>query len=145
MPHSRLEDLPAGGGGRWPFAGEMFRTVQWGDMEVGLTTVHEPLDCTESYKIGGMPGGVCPCPHYGYIFEGTIRSVYPGSDLPDEVATAGEAYFFPAGHVLIYEEATKALELNPAFALGQCMDAMARSAEIMIAQYMEAQAAAPAE
>lgn len=138
MPHSRLEDLPAGGGGRWPFAGEAFRTVQWGDMEVGLTTVDAPLDCTEQYKLGGMPGGVCPCPHYGYVFEGAIRSVYPDSDLPDEVATAGEAYFFPAGHVLIYEEATKAMELNPAFALTQCMDAISRAVDIMMAQASEA-------
>ena len=137
MPHARPEDLPAGGDGRWPFAGDSFRTVQWGDMEVGLTTVDAPLDCTESYKIGGMAGGVCPCPHYGYIFSGTIRAVYPDSDAPDEVATAGEAYFFPAGHVLVYEAPTKALEINPAFALGQCMDAMALAAERMMAQYSQ--------
>jgi hypothetical protein len=63
-----------------------------------------------------MPGGVCACPHYGYIVEGTIRAVYPNTGAPDEVAIGGEVYFFPAGHVLIYEEATKVLELNPAFA-----------------------------
>jgi hypothetical protein len=139
MPHAKPDELPAGGDGRWPFAGEMFRTVQWGDMEVGLTTVDAPLDCTESYQVGGMPGGVCPCPHYGYIFSGTLRAVYPNSDAPDEVATAGEAYFFPAGHVLIYEEPTKALEINPAYALGQCMDAMARAADKMMAEYLAAQ------
>jgi hypothetical protein len=38
-------------------------------------------------------------------------------------------YFFPAGHILIYPEPTKALELNPAFALQQCMDAMQRAGE----------------
>ena len=59
------------------------------------------------------------------------------SEQPDEVATAGEAYFFPAGHVLVYEEPTKALEINPAYALGQCMDAMARAAEKMMAQYSQ--------
>ena len=31
---------------------------------------------------------------------------------------AGDAYLFRAGHVLIYEDATEALELNPADALG---------------------------
>ena len=129
MPHSRPADLPAGGGGRWPSAGTGFRSEQWGDMEVGFTNVEGPLDCTELYQAGGMPGGVCPCPHYGYIFSGTIRATYPNSDLPDEEATAGEAYFFPAGHILIYPEPTSALELNPAFALGQCMDAMERAAQ----------------
>nr|WP_216893549.1 hypothetical protein [Nocardia alni] len=97
-------------------------------MEVGLTRTAGPRDCTELYRVGGMPGGVCVCPHYGYIFSGTIRASYPGTGQPDEVATTGEAYFFPAGHVLIYEEATEALEINPAFALQRCMDTIERAA-----------------
>jgi hypothetical protein len=132
VSHSRLEDLLAGGGGRWPFAGDAFRSAQWGDMEIGFTTVDGPLDGTELDRIGGMPGGVCVCPHYGYVFEGRIRATYPNTPFPDEVASAGEAYFFPAGHVLIYEEATKSMELNPAFALGLCMDATARGYQLMM-------------
>jgi hypothetical protein len=131
MPHARPDELPAAGGGRWPSSGSNFRSAHWGDMEVGFTNIPGPLDCTELYQVGGMPGGVCPCPHYGYIFSGTIRATYPNADDADEVATAGEVYFFPAGHILIYEEATSALELNPAFALQQCMDAMQRAAERM--------------
>ena len=129
MPHCKLEDIP-NGGDRWPAIGrEGFKTVQWGDMEVGYTTLHAPLDCTESYKFGGLPGGVCPCPHYGYLFEGRIRARYPDSDWPDEVIEAGETYFIPSGHVLIYEgEKTRCLELNPAHALQLCMDAMQKSA-----------------
>jgi hypothetical protein len=128
MPHAKLENLPAGGGGRWPSAGAGFRSVQWGDLEVGFTTVEAPLDCTELYRLGGMPGGVCPCPHYGYVFAGSIRATYPDTEMPDETASAGEAYFFPAGHILIYEEATTAFEVNPAFALHQCMEAIERAA-----------------
>jgi hypothetical protein len=97
-------------------------------MEVGYTSTG-PLDCTQLYQGGGLPGGVCPCPHYGYIFEGSIRATYPNTDRPDETATVGEVYFFPAGHVLIYPEPTRALELNPAFALQECMDAMARAGQ----------------
>ena len=126
MPHSKPGELPSGGGGRWPAAGDNFRSTQWGDMEVGYTTTG-PLDCTQLYQAGGLPGGVCCCPHYGYIFAGSIRATYPNTDQPDEVAAAGEVYFFPAGHVLIYPEPTTALELNPAFALQQCMDAMMRA------------------
>jgi hypothetical protein len=40
----------------------------------------------------------------------------------DEVALAGEVYFFRPGHVLIYEEPSEVLELNPAAALGILMD-----------------------
>lgn len=122
MPHSRPEDLPNAGGGRWPATMDHFRSVHWGDLEVGLTTVPQASDVTELYRAGGFPGKVCICPHYGYIFEGSIRAVYPDTDIPDETAVAGEAYFFPAGHILIYPEPTRALELNPASALQWCMD-----------------------
>jgi hypothetical protein len=88
-------------------------------MEVGYT-VTAPGDHTELYK--GLPGGVCPCPHYGYMFAGRLRCHYPQSDWPDEVAEAGEVYFFRPGHVLIYEAPSEVLELNPAAALGVLMD-----------------------
>lgn len=126
MPHSRLDDLP-NANTRWPNIGSTgYKTVQWGDMEVGLTTLDGPLDCTNNYVDGGLPGGVCPCPHYGYIFKGRMRAVYPGTDWPDEVIEEGEAYFIPAGHVLKYEheDGCRILELNPHHALQMCMDAM---------------------
>ncbi len=119
MPVSRPADLPVGGGGRWPLCGSGFRSAQWGDMEIGYT-VTGAGDHTAVYQ--GLPGGVCPVPHYGYVFTGRIRCRFPDSDWPDEVASTGEAYFFPAGHVLIYEEETEALELNPAAALQTLMD-----------------------
>ena len=126
MPHSKIENLPTTQD-RWPTAGQSFRSVQWGDMEVGFTRIPHALDCTSLYKDGGLPGGVCQCPHYGYLFEGTLRCTYPGADMPDEVARAGEAYFFPAGHVLIYEDKTVALEFNPAHALQELMAGMERA------------------
>jgi len=129
MPHAAPDDLPAGGGGRWPAAAHSFRSVHWGDMEVGYTTQAGGLDCTDINRLAGFPGGVCPCPHYGYVFEGSIRASYPGSEIPDEVAQAGEVYFFPAGHVLSYPDATRHLEFNPAYALQQCMDGMQRVAD----------------
>jgi hypothetical protein len=120
MPVSKPSELPKGGGGRWPLSGTGFRSAHWGDLEIGFTTVDEPADISSMYQ--GLPGAVCPCPHYGYVFRGRVRCVYPGSDQPDEVASAGEAYFFRAGHHLIYEEPSEVLEMNPAAALQQVMD-----------------------
>ena len=138
MPHARPEDLPAGGGGRWPFAGEMFRSVQWGDLEVGFTTVPEaPTNSEPMYALAGWAGGVCPCPHYGYILEGALRASYPGTDQPDEIARTGEIYFIPAGHLLNYDEPTKAIEFNPAHALAMCMDGVKRAVDTMTAQAQE--------
>jgi hypothetical protein len=119
MPTCKLKELPKGGGGRWPLCGNGFRSIKWGDMEVGYTTAG-PSSAAAAYE--ALPGGVCMCPHYGYIFKGRLRCTFPGSDWPDEVAEAGDVYFFRAGHHLIYEEATESLELNPADALEVLMD-----------------------
>ncbi|MBW2942723.1 hypothetical protein [Zhongshania aquimaris] len=119
MPVSNLEELPVGGGGRWPLCGKGFQSIKWGDMEVAYTQAG-PSNTSMAYA--GLPGGVCMCPHYGYVFSGRIRCVYPDSKWPDEVAETGDVYFFRAGHHLIYEEPTKSLELNPADALQVLMD-----------------------
>ena len=60
MPHAKPADLPNAGGGRWPASKDHFRSVQWGDLEVGYTTTEHPLDTTELNRIGGLAGGVCP-------------------------------------------------------------------------------------
>ncbi len=129
MPVSKPQDLPRGGGGRWPLCGAGFSSAQWGDMEVGYT-VTGAGDHTPVYE--GLPGGVCPCPHYGYVFSGRVRCRYPGTDLPDEVAGPGDVYFFAAGHVLIYDEPTEHLELNPAHALQTLMDHIERKAQALV-------------
>ena len=116
MPVSKPNELPMNGGGRWPHTG--FRSVQWGDMEVGFT-IAPRADCSSGYV--GLPGSLCPCPHYGYVFSGRLRAVYPGTDWPDEVASTGDVYFFPGGHTLIYEEPSEVLEFNPAAALQTVM------------------------
>ena len=129
VPHSTLEELPSAASRGWPSA-DGFRAAHWGDMEVCLTSVPGPLDCSELYKLGRCPGGVCPCPHFFYVFEGRVRCVWPDSDIPDEVVSAGEVCYFPAGHVLVYEEASRVLEFNPAAALRDCMDAMERASRM---------------
>jgi hypothetical protein len=117
MPVSKPRDLPENGGGRWPHTG--FRSTQWGDMEVGYT-IAPAVDCTPGYL--GLPGNVCQCPHYGYVFKGRLRAIYPATNWPDDVAETGDAYFFPAGHTLVYEEDSECLEFNPAAALQTLMN-----------------------
>jgi len=101
VPVRKPADLSKGGGGRWPHTGEGLRSERWGDLEVGYTNAG-PLDCTPVYA--GLPGGVCSCPPHGYVFSGRVRCVVPGTDRSEEVAEAGDAYYFPAGHVLIYDD-----------------------------------------
>jgi hypothetical protein len=117
----KLREIPSAGV-RWKnLPGDFYRTTQLGDMEVGFTSLPFTIDCTETYKESGLAGGVCGCPHYGYVIKGKIRCVYPGTEMKDDVAEEGEVYYFPSGHVLIYEEPTDAVEFNPAAALQDLM------------------------
>ncbi len=84
------------------------RSIKAGDMEIGFTWTKGPRDYTSLYA--GLPGGMCPCDHYGYVFSGRIRARY--EDGSEEVIGPGEVYYIPKGHVLIYEEATHHLEIN---------------------------------
>lgn len=134
MPVKKLRELSVGGGGRWPLCGAGFRSERWGDMEVGFTTAG-PSNASAAYE--NLPGKVCMCPHYGYVFKGRIRCTFPGTDWPDEIAEAGDAYFFRAGHHLIYEEPTESMELNPADALQTLMDHVEAYAREKVAQLKE--------
>ena len=125
MPVSKPHSLPLCGPGPLASVRRGFRSVQWGDLEVGYTTT-DSGDHTAVYQ--GLPGGVCPCPHYGYMFKGRLRCRYPGSDWPDEVAEQGDVYFFRSGHVLIYEEPSEVLEFNPASVVQYLMDHIERAA-----------------
>jgi hypothetical protein len=114
--HAQLTNLPLHN------PASTYLSVVWGSMQIGYATVPGPVDCTPLYT--DLPGGVCPCPHWGYIFEGAITARYPNSEHEEETAQAGDVYYFPAGHVLIYKEPTKALEFNPPEELETVMTAV---------------------
>jgi len=114
--HAQLTNLPLHN----PTAN--YLSVVWGGMQIGYTSVSERRDCTPLYA--DLPGGVCICRHWGYVFEGAITARYPNGEYEDETARAGEVYYFPAGHVLIYEEPTKALEFNTPEELEELMTAI---------------------
>jgi hypothetical protein len=116
--HARLTDLPLHN----PASNSGYLSVVWGGLQIGYSTVRGPTDCTPLYA--DLPGGVCNCRHWGYIFEGALTARYPNGEHEDETARAGDVYYFPAGHVLIYEEPTKALEFNPPEELETLMTAI---------------------
>ena len=103
--------------------GGCMRSIKAGDMEIGFTWTAGPRDYTPLYA--GLPGGVCPCDHYGYVFSGRIRARY--ADGTEEVIGPGEVYFIPRGHVLIYEAATHHLEINFHAQLRELMEVILRN------------------
>lgn len=118
--HHKLDELPL----HDPDGHGMYRSVVWGGLQIGLATVPAAVDCTALYA--DLPGGVCPCPHWGYVLEGAVTAHCPHREDPPETARAGDVYHFPPGHVLVYEEPTKALELNPPEDLEALMKAIYR-------------------
>src|SRR3546814_5469684 len=86
--HFKPEEIPlitpeSGSGG-----GGCMRSIKAGEMEIGFTWTTGPRDYTPLYA--GLPGGVCPCDHYGYVFSGRIRARY--ADGSEEVIGPGEVY-----------------------------------------------------
>lgn len=122
--HFKPEDIPLITPPPGPGRGCM-RSIKAGEMEIGATWTAGPTDATALYA--DLPGGVCPCEHYGYVFSGSIRARFP--DGEDVVIGPGEIYYIPKGHWLSYGEATHHLEINPHRELRELMDAITKKAE----------------
>jgi hypothetical protein len=96
------------------------RSIKAGDsgMEIGITYCSGPMDTTDFYK--GLPNDACPCDHFGYVLEGSMRARYV--DGTEELIQKGEIYYIPKGHWLIYPEPCRHLEINPTKELRELMD-----------------------
>lgn len=69
------------------------RTSEVGDMTVSFIRLKEGTDLGPA--LVGLPGDLCPCPHWGYMLDGrlemrtqTDRHVYEG----------GQAFYWAPGH-----------------------------------------------
>ena len=68
---------------------------------------------TDLYR--GLPDEACQVPHWGYVFRGKMKFLYP--DGSEQVISAGEAYYAPPGHRWEVLEDTETVEFSPAAAL----------------------------
>lgn len=59
----------------------------------------------------GLPGDLCPCPHWGYVLAGSIRLRY--ADGTEEVSSAGDVYHWRGGHTGWTDEGVTFLEFSP--------------------------------
>ena len=81
----------------------------FGQFAVNYHEFKKGTDFTPLLK--GLPGDMCPSPHYGYIFEGAFRFIF--ADGTEEVYKTGDVYYAPAPHTAIVEEDTRLLEFSP--------------------------------
>ena len=83
---------------------------------------------TQSHDLGPMlaslPGGNCPCPHWGYVLKGRIIVRYPDGE---ETIEAGEAFYMPPGHAPEAEEGTELIQFSPTDKLAETEKAIAEA------------------
>ena len=109
--HRSLEELPV----ELQQGDLVTRYAEWGDMAVRYARV--PAGTDMGPLLEGLPGDRCPSPHWGLVLEGTIRVTQ--ADGSEDVTRAGEAYYWPAGHTAVTDEATTFLEVGPVAAMRQ--------------------------
>jgi hypothetical protein len=106
--------------------------VNHGPVEVGtaeldgysatfLHVLHE-VDMTRMLR--GLPGDVCPCPHWGVVTEGRMVVRYADHE---EVVGAGDVFYMPPNHIPVYAPGTHLIFFSPSEELKQVDDAIARN------------------
>jgi hypothetical protein len=102
--------------------GVTFKGIDWGGFNV--THVRLPRGADATPLLEGMPGDLCPVPHWGYVKSGSIHVRY--ADGREEVVRAGEVYHWPAGHTVWVDEDYEAIEFSPAEPMSQVLDHVKR-------------------
>jgi hypothetical protein len=97
------------------------RGVNWGDQLVRYLDLPAGVDFTPLFK--GLPGDLCQCPHWGVVTAGSINLRF--ADGTEEVVTAGEAYYWPAGHTGWTDEGVVLVEISPAAQLQPVLEHLA--------------------
>jgi hypothetical protein len=92
-----------------------------GGMYVGFVEVPAGTDFTPLFA--GLPHDMCSSPHWGYIFEGSIRLKY--ADGKEETVNKGEVFYWPAPHTAIVEKDVKFIDFSPEPQLRMVLDHVA--------------------
>jgi hypothetical protein len=91
-------------------AGTSLRTQPGlGGMYVGFVEVPAGTDFTPLFA--GLPHDMCSAPHWGYVFEGSMRLKY--ADGEEETVNKGEVFYLPAPHTAFVEKDVKFIDFSP--------------------------------
>ena len=107
-------DLPT----RLEAGGVCIQAQDWGDLNVARIRFPKGADAAPLLK--GMPGDLCPCPHWGTVLRGSIHVRY--ADGHEETVRAGEVYYWPPHHTVRVDEDYEAIEFSPSQAMGSVIE-----------------------
>ena len=77
-------------------------------LSVGWVRLPAGADLRPATK--GLPGDLCPCPHWGYMIRGKVR-MHTADGHQDFVA--GEAFYWAAGHAPEALEDSEYVDFSP--------------------------------
>ena len=101
----------------------------WGEMHIEYDVFKTAMDITPYLK--GLPNDRDPCPHWGIVVKGQIKIIYDGKE---EIAKAGDAYYFPPNHTGLAEAGTEVWEFSPNDQLQKTMEVINRNMEAMMSK-----------
>jgi hypothetical protein len=78
--------------------------------------------------LSGLPGGRCPCPHWGYVLKGRMTVRYADHE---EVCEAGDAFYMPPGHTPAAEAGTEFIQISPSDQLQEVEAAVVKAMQQM--------------
>jgi hypothetical protein len=84
------------------------RTEDLGGYTVNFVTILQDHDLGP--LLAGLPGGQCPCPHWGYVVKGQLTVRYGDQE---EVIEAGEAFYLPPGHTPAATAGSEFIQFSP--------------------------------
>jgi hypothetical protein len=83
-------------------------TVELGGYTTDFLHIKQPVDMR--LLLQGLPGDVCPCPHWGIVTEGSMTVTYADHQ---EVVNAGDVFYMAPGHVPEYVPGTRLIQFSP--------------------------------
>jgi mannose-6-phosphate isomerase-like protein (cupin superfamily) len=78
--------------------------------------------------LSGLPGGRCPCPHWGYVLKGRMTVRYADHE---EVCETGDAFYMPPGHTPAAEAGTEFIQISPSDQLQEVEAAVVKAMQQM--------------
>jgi hypothetical protein len=93
---------------------------------VDFVTIHEGHSLDALLK--GLPDDRCQCPHWGYLFAGSIMVRYSDHE---EVFKAGDAFYMSPGHIPSAEAGTEFVQFSPTRQLAEVIAAIKANAQTL--------------
>ncbi len=117
--HATRDELPI-------LFGEGPTTIRGADWD-GLRSmiVSLPAGTDLAPLLQGLPGNLCPCPHWGYVLKGRLRVRYADRE---EALQAGDLFYLPPGHTPLVEEDCEFVEFSRPAEHQPVLDHVARAA-----------------